>query len=68
LEKLDGAPRVSAAGRWGTLREDLSAELGRMMTGGGQALERTLETKAVAALVANQQEKGARHETDVKTR
>jgi hypothetical protein len=59
LEKLDGTPRVSAAGRWGTLREDLSEELGRALVGGGRSLRRTLETRPLIMLTPETQEKGA---------
>ncbi|ATC66242.1 hypothetical protein CMV30_18915 [Nibricoccus aquaticus] len=58
LEKLDGVTRVTAAERWGTLREDLSAELGRALTGGGRNLERTMSDRTTPNLTLEQQEKG----------
>ncbi len=58
LEKLVGVTRVTAAGRWGTLRDDLRAELGRALTGGGKSLERAVVERMPENLAAERQEKG----------
>jgi hypothetical protein len=60
LEKLEGFPRVSAAPRLGSVREDLQVELRRLLTGESWVLVRSIESAVSSSLAAvDHQEKGA---------